>query len=237
MNKLAVFVEGQTEQIFMEKLLVEMAEAKSVRIEKRKATGGQTSKRRMRLLEASNIESTHKYYVVIYDCGTDSRVGSDIKERYEGLVASGYTAIIGIRDVYPQDRNDIPKIRAGLTYQLRTSPINVLFVLAVMEIEAWFLAEYTHFSRISSALTLELIKSRLDFDPRIDDMQQRPHPSEDLDAIYGLVGYAYNKSKTNVQRTVNELDYAMVYCELTRKFGDLNNLIEGIDRYFSANSQ
>jgi hypothetical protein len=52
MNKLAIFVEGQTEQLFVEKLILEVAGENNVRIEKRKVTGGTTCKRRMKLIEA-----------------------------------------------------------------------------------------------------------------------------------------------------------------------------------------
>jgi len=237
MNKLAIFVEGQTEQVFVERLLVEIAGAKNVRIEKRKATGGKKSGRRMRLVEASAPDPAERYFVLIVDCGEDERVKSDIAERYDQLVRSGYQAIIGIRDVYPQKREDIPKLRQGLRYRIRTVPIEVLFVLAVMETEAWFIAEHTHFERIGNELTLERIRAEIGFDPSTDDIQSRDHPAEDLHSIYGLIGLAYKKSKVHVQRTVNVLDYETIYLELGQKFEDLQRLVDHLDLFLSGHEK
>ena len=233
MNRLAIFVEGQTEQAFAEKLLVEIAGTNRVRIEKRKARGGRKSKRRMRLLEAAAIDSGEQYFVMIVDCGEDDRVKSDIRERYDGLVGAGYHAIIGIRDVYPHKRADIPTLRRGLQYRLKTAPIQVLFVLAVMEIEAWFIAEHTHFAQISEQLTMARIKASLGFDPSTDDTELREHPAQDLHDIYRLAGCAYNKTKTNVQRTVEVLDYARIYLDLGQKVSDLQALVDHIDDFLS----
>ena len=55
-----------------------------------------------------------------------------------------------------------------------------------MEIEAWFLAEHTHFAKISPTITRDAIFSALRFDPEKDDLQARPTPADacrDLDNI------------------------------------------------------
>ena len=234
MNKLAIFVESQTEQVFAEKLLVEIAGSKNVRIEKRKATGGKRTKRRMRLVEACSVDSGEEFFVLINDCGQDERVSSDIVNCYDQLVKSGYQTIIGIRDVYPLKREDIPKLRQGLRYRVKTVPIEVLFVLAVMEIEAWFIAEHTHFPRIGDELSTERIHAEIGFDPSTDDVQLRDHPAADLHDVYRLVGCAYSKSKTHVQRTVDLLDYARLYLELGEKFDDLQRLVNHVDLFLSG---
>lgn len=84
MNKLAIFVEGQTEQAFVRKLLEEIAGTKNLLIEERAARGGRKDKRRMRRLDAIDADSGKKYFVMIVDCGSDERVKSDIVERYDG---------------------------------------------------------------------------------------------------------------------------------------------------------
>ena len=233
MTKLAIFVEGQTEQLFVERLLLEIAGKRRVRIEKHEARGGKKGKRRIRLIEASAPDSGQKFFVMIVDCGQDERVKSDIVERYDGLEKNGYQAIIGIRDVYPENRDDIPKLRRGLAYRVRTDPIQVLFVLAVMEIEAWFIAEHTHFARVSDELTPERIQAGVGFDPSTDDIELRDHPAADLHHIYQLVGLAYRKSKQHAERTVDILDYARVYLELGQQIGDLKALIESVDRFLT----
>lgn len=74
------------------------------------------------------------------------------------MAAKGYGGIIGIRDVYPAVlRADIQKLREGLKYRVKTNPIEVLFVLAVMEVEAWFLSEHSHFGRLDASGILDPI--------------------------------------------------------------------------------
>lgn len=233
MNKLAIFVEGQTEQIFAERLLREIAGDKRILIEKRSSRGGHRGKRRMTLLEAAAKDSARRFFVLIVDCGGDEHVKSDIMDRYTGLVQAGFQAIIGIRDVYPRSREDIPKLRQGLRYQMPTLPIHVVFVLAVMEIEAWFLAEHTHFVRLSPTLTTDCIRKNMGFDPDTDDMRLRDHPADDLHAIYQLAGCGYDKSKKTVQRTVGLIDYERVYIELAPKEPDLSVLTAQIDRFLT----
>src|SRR5437588_12058313 len=102
MKKLAVFVEGRTEQLFVEKLLEEAAGKKQICIEKRQAFGGQNSKRSLKTLQATVFNPNHRYFAQIVDCGTDNRVKSDVVDHYDGLVAAGFQTILAIRDVFPE---------------------------------------------------------------------------------------------------------------------------------------
>ena len=54
MNRLAVFVEGYTEAVFVEKLIEEIAGQNKVLIEHRKIRGGRTTPRRMWALIVRN---------------------------------------------------------------------------------------------------------------------------------------------------------------------------------------
>jgi len=234
MKKFAVFVEGQTEQFFIEHLLDQVAGRKSIAIEKRQAYGGQTTKRKLKLIQAAATNSDYKYYVQIVDCGSDNRVKSDVVENYEGLVRQGFEAIIAVRDVYPEFTHaEIPKLRNGLRYGVKTKPVEVTFILGVMEIETWFIGEATHFERMDASLTVPHIRTELGFDPSADDIQLRAHPAKDLHAIYCLAGLAYNKSRNNIQRTVNVLDYDRIYMELGSRIPDLGLLNEAIDQFLA----
>jgi hypothetical protein len=237
MNRIAIFVEGQTEQIFIQKLFENIAGQKNVRIEKRQLRGGRQKQRKMTLLEATADNSGEKYHVLIVDCGNDESVKSDIRDRYDEMASKGYKFIIGIRDVYPNhSREDIPKLRKGLHYKIKMNPITVVFVLGIMEVEAWFIAEHTHFSKLNSNLTIDQINTCLGYDPSIAEMQSRDHPANDLDKIYKLAGYDYNKRKTTVQRTVDILDYESLYIDrrLSQRAPDLHILISQIDQFLSV---
>ncbi len=235
MKKLAVFVEGQTEQLFVEKLLEEAAGRNQIYIEKRQAFGGQSTKRKFKILHASVQNSNQKYFAQIVDCGADNRVKSDVVDRYDGLAAQGFDTIIAIRDVYPDVAyKDISTLRTGLRYKVKTRPLEVVFVLGVMELETWFISEHTHFQKIHPSLSPELIKTNLGFDPRTDDIQLRPHPADDLDKIYRLAGFPYTKNRNVVQRTVNVLDYERLYLELPARLPDLQALVKAIDQFLSV---
>ena len=234
MKKMAVFVEGQTEQIFVEKLLEEVAGKKHLTIEKREAIGGSGQKRTMKLIQVTASTSEQKFFASIVDSGSDNRVKSDIVERYEQLTAAGFRFIVGIRDVFPEfSHAEVPRFRTGLLYRVKTSPVQVVFVLGVMEVETWFITEYSHFPRIHPGLTLGLIRNSLGFDPSIDDVQLREHPSEDLDAAYRLVGERYSKNRSSVQRTVGILDYERVYVELPDRIPDFQSLLQTIDNFLN----
>ena len=234
MKRLAVFVEGQTEQLFAESLIREIAGQANIRFELRSIRGGAKARRQTRLLQSIPDDAGEEYYVLIVDCGGDETVVSRIREEYDNLVAQGYEAIIGIRDVYPLLREDIPILARRIPLNVKTKPIRVVFVLAVMEVEAWFLAESTHFERIDPALTVALISASLGFDPSAEDMEQRPSPAGDLHEAYQLVGLAYSKRRANVQRTVGVLDYARLYLEMPTRYPSLETLVSALDRFLSA---
>lgn len=226
MNKLAVFVEGYTEVKFMMKLVEEIAGQGRVLIEHREIRGGGKDsgiRRTMARITAAGPHTDQRHFILIMDCGGDQQVKTRIIEEHENLTKAGYARIIGLRDVRPTfSYAEIPRLERGLRQYIKTSLIPVDFVLAVMEIEAWFLAETTHFTRIDPAITVAAIKSTLGFDPENDDLQQRPNPAEDLHHCYAIAGKSYRKARA--EDTVNALDFAEIYCNLIEKLHNLKIL-------------
>ncbi len=232
MNKLAVFVEGYTEVAFVEKLLCEVAGENNILIETRRMTGGKNARRRSALIRAAKPSTGQKYFVLIVDCGGDRQVKARIREEHENLTRGDYTKVIGLRDVRPEFAYaDIPRLEASLPRYIKTSLIPVEFVLAVMEIEAWFLAETTHFLKIDPAITVPRIIATLGFDPDNDDMGLRHAPADDLNSCYGIAGKTYQKRHANA--TVDVLDYALIYCQTAKKFPHLDRLIGSIGLFLS----
>jgi len=230
MHRLAIFVEGYTELIFIEKLLEEIAGGKNIIIEKRVIRGGSAVPRTLRLISAIKEDTGQKFYIQIFDCGGDEQVKTRILEEHEGLTNKGYIKLIGIRDVRPQfTQNDIPRLEKGLRYQIKTKFAPVSFILSVLEIEAWFLSEHTHFPKIDPSITASSIKAQLGFDPVNDDMSQRLSPSTDIHDCYQIGGKSYKKRKTT--RTVKNLDYAHVYLGLRPKIPYLDRLLTDIDDF------
>ena len=232
MNKLAIFVEGYTEIVFVEKLIEEIAGKNKVLIEHRKIRGGSKTRRTMRVIKAAKPHTGQTYYVLLVDCGGDDLVKSRIQEEHANLTRNGYSKLIGIRDVRPKfSHGDISKLEAGLLKYIKTSLIPVTFILAILEIEAWFLTEATHYPRIEPSITVSAIKTNLGFDPENDDMEQRLYPADDLNACYAIGGKTYVKHDAKI--TVDALDYALIYTELRGKIGYLSHLISAIDAFLT----
>lgn len=229
MRKLAIFVEGYTEVLFLTKIIEEAAGRANVIVEQRAIRGGSSVARSNSILKAARKATDEKYYVLIVDCGGDQLVKSRIIEEHERLTKNGYSKVIGVRDVRPDfTRADIPRLSRGLKKYIKTSLIPVEFFLAVMEIEAWFLSETSHFSEIHMDLSPELIHVKLGFHPTHDDMSLRDNPTKDIHESYCLVGESYQKGAV---KTVDAIDAAAIYMEVKEKFPFLRSLIESIDSF------
>lgn len=232
MRRLAIFAEGNTEILFIRKLIEEIAGEHQVIFEEIRIAGGTTCARRLIPLSGAKAQTNEKFYVLLLDCGGDHQVKSRILEEHERLTNKGYSMLIGSFDVRPRfTYADIPRLESHLSYRVKTKLAPVIFVLQIMEIESWFLSESTHFARIDPSITVDAIKSQLGFDPENDDMQRRPYPSQDLDACYRIAGKAYLKKKA--QRTTDALDYTIVYTAIRAKISYLNKLISALDSFLS----
>lgn len=231
MNKIAFFVEGYTELAFLETMIEEIAGAKKVIIESKRISGGTKVKRTIKTIRAAQPVTGQEYYVLIMDCGGDHQVKTRIIEEHLNLTKSGYSKIVGMRDVRPTfSYGDIPRLERELPKYIKTSLIPVEFVLAVMEIEAWFLAETNHYQNIDPSITLHAIKSSLGFDPQNDDMSQRAAPADDLNNCYMLAAKQYQKDNSI---TIAALDYLNIYTGLVNKFDHVRKLVASIDSFLA----
>jgi hypothetical protein len=106
-------------------------------------------------------------------------------------------------------------------------------VLGVMEIEAWFIAEHTHFERMHASLTTATVSAHLGYDPAIHDVQVVPEPAAELRNVYSTVGLGYAKKRNQIERTVNRLDYALLYLSIRTRVPDFDVLANCIDRFLS----
>ncbi len=232
MNRLAFFVEGYTEIVFVEKLVEEIAGKQNVIIEKRVIRGGSNAPRTVKVIKAAKSSTGQQYYVLLFDCGGDDQVKTRILDEHDNLTKKNYIRIIGIRDVRPRySYAEIPKLEAYLPKYIKTSWAPVTFILSIMEMEAWFLAETTHYQKIDPSITVAKIKTRLGFDPENDNMEKRLNPTDDLKACYAIGKKLYEKSKAKT--TVDALDFALIYMALRSKINYLDELISAIDEFLS----
>lgn len=239
MKRIAVFVEGQTEQLFVAKLFREIAGRSNLQVETRKAAGPRDS-RRFQSLYTDPEHPEVQYYVLVVDSSNDGNVVSDMLAQYESLAAKGYSRIVGLRDVYPapgpSPEAKLEGTLRGLVARLVPTPgISVEVLLAVMEIEAWFIAEYTHFGKVDPTLTCERIRKHVGFDPSRDNVENIRHPSAKLHQIYQLVGKRYTKRKASARSTVNKLDGALLYIDVPKRAPRLLRLLKHIDAFLERN--
>lgn len=233
MKRVAFFVEGLSEQLFLEKLLLEIFSRNKIVVDCRKISGGSRIPVTITQISTPTLTVDREYYVLIYDCGGDANVGSYIRDQRESLKNHGYIKIVGIRDVYPQfTRSEIPRLLRSIHHGIPQKDIPVKFILSIMEIESWFLAEETHYPKINSSLTLSLIQSNKGFNPDSYDTQLFDMPAIKLNEVYQLVGMRYLKENSNISRTINAMDFANIYFEVQKRITSLKELINEINLMF-----
>ncbi|WP_039784736.1 hypothetical protein [Herbaspirillum huttiense] len=129
-KKIAVFVEGQTEQIFLIELLKALAGRKNITFERMEQHRGE-------LVSTEVILSggLDDFYFLIVSCNSDSQVNSQIKRRHKALTDSGYAHIVGLRDIYPSPLSELPLFEEHKLAGIPREGAPVDIVLAVLETE------------------------------------------------------------------------------------------------------
>lgn len=241
MKKIAFFVEGQTEQFFLNKLLIEIAGIRNILLILSKFKGRSQPPTQDIYPKSISHPVNPSHTALIYNCGNDEGVKTRILEEYQDLINDGFNEIIGIRDLYPLHLVDLTELETRLKNGKSSRgepplPAKASIIIAVHEVEAWFLAECNHFTCIDSNLTEALVASNssvLGFNPYVDDMTLRYKPSEDLKKIYQLVNKTYMKKKIHIERTVECLDYGNIYINLSPKVAKLGDLISKINNFLT----
>lgn len=232
MKKLALFVEGQTEQLFAQRLIETIAGKHHVHIETVKAQGGSAVRRPRRFLPLNAYKpSGARYYVLICDSSGDHSVVTDLCEQHKTLSEQGYQLALGLRDVFPASIAEAPRMAAAMQKVLPTKGLTARILLSIAEVEAWFVAEETHYLRIHANLTEDKVAAVLGDAPEAIDVEQLPQPSETLKRIYQAVGMTYAKDRRRVERTVDALDCARMYSLVAPRVPALSRLCQEIDLF------
>lgn len=209
MIKIAFFVEGQTERIFVEKLLCEYLTYPKYTIEIVKFMGD----RSINIITKRNISPEIKYYFLIYDVGGGEKVVSTLLERAEKMINQGkYYRLFALRDLHPEERENKEKIINLVNNEFNEKSFrnHLRFILAIMEIEAWFLADYNLFYRINNILKPNYIKSKLNIDLIKDDPELYESPAVKVGKILSLVGMKYKKKKKQIYKICHNVDYTFL---------------------------
>lgn len=222
MRKVAIFTEGQTEQIFVRYLVGVALGWDKISIKCLRLCDGQMSLGGMDLYN----QNADVHFQII-DVGGDERVLSVIKDRERLLVKQGFKQVIGLRDMYSEayvkraDRkvaNDVIQAfieGAQQTVQQMNSPGKIALHFAIMEVEAWFLGMCKVFERIDAKLTAQYIAQELRFNlDKIDPQEGFLRPSDKVNQILHLVGRKYGKSRGDVEAICRGIEQSDVQAML-----------------------
>ncbi len=223
MIKIALFTEGQTELILARNLLFRVIDNSKLSFECIKLHGGREIPTRF-----SYAAPNPQVHFLVINAECDNKVLSAIREREEGLFQVGYEKIIGLRDMYSEiyDQKSPRTINESVSNEFientkkiidyMSKPDRIIFIFAIMEIEAWFLAMYNLFKKIDAILSVEYIEEKIGINfKNIDPQKEFYKPSNEVNKIFQLIGRNYRKSESDTEMLCSQLELS-----------DLNNATE-----------
>ncbi|MBC8384215.1 MAG: DUF4276 family protein [Candidatus Cloacimonetes bacterium] len=212
MNKIAIFVEGQTERIFVIEFLKELlgGEHKFSRIEEKF-----TNQNRSELI-ATRIFPNAEFFILIFDASGDGNVLPALFDRSENMIKNqDFKCLIAMQDLYDRPRNKKSIIIRKFNEHKRVFDFSerLKFVLAIMEIEAWFLADYRLFEKLYPPANPNFLKEKLDIDLVEKNPELYKHPSEIINKIFQLFDRKYQKTETQAYKIISNLDFDFLYSD------------------------
>ncbi|WP_316230634.1 hypothetical protein [Bradyrhizobium sp. SZCCHNR1051] len=142
--------------------------------------------------------------------------------------------ILALRDVRPDfSLADVPRLKATFSRVVPNDPIAPQLILAALEIEAWFVADYSHFARIAPTLTPSYVRETLGIDLLTHLIEAIPEPAHLLNQIYMLAGVPYAKSASDAQRTIDALDFVVILNELPALAPNFAPLRDELSKFLS----
>jgi hypothetical protein len=212
MEKTAIFVEGQTELIFVREFLLKIFDYQNISLECFNLHSGNEHATEY---PYSTPNPTH--FFTILNVGSDDTVLSYILEQEAYFINKGFTKMIGLRDMFSKDyiaingriidesiNQEFINVAQNIVNNRAQKPENIKFCYAIMETEAWFLGMQNWLTQIDSRLTNDFIKAELGFDlDNTDPETTFFHPATVLGRIYALADKKYGKSVSDTNTIVN----------------------------------
>jgi hypothetical protein len=234
MKKIAIFVEGQTELIFVQELVRQIIGVANVVI-RTQSLSGKDGARKISFVYSPVENEAADFFFLICNSRQDMQVKSDILRQLPSLQSQSYSMIIGIRDAYHDGHPeyDIEKLKKSIAIGIPITGMPINIILAIQEVEAWFIAEENHYSKISPLLTIEKINQITNLDVTTDSTEILDHPFDVLTKIYDSVGTSYSKKKYEVENIVYNLDYENLYLNVRNRNTSFNELVSCLDTIVS----
>lgn len=220
--KIAVYVEGHTELIFVRELLYKwygydssLIGFRCFNLRDSTAPGHPTA------YSIGGRDSANYYEIV--NVGNDTGVLSKALRNAELYKNNGFERIVALRDMFSDNYHEA----AYSKYKSRVicQNINRQFIqgadkqickrgysdyiklcFAIMEIEAWFLGMGWYLEREDNRLTPDYIKANCNIDISEDPETTHYHPAHRLHDIYASTGGGYDKSHGEIERIMGKID-------------------------------
>jgi hypothetical protein len=219
--KIAIFVEGQTELVFVREMLLTLFEHTNIHLE----CYNLFTDTKHDNAEYPFPNQKADFCFEINNVGNDNRVLQAILKREQLMWNSGFDRIIGLRDMYSRNYKET-LAEKGLPNAIDTAinqafitgtnstiqkqakqPDKIYFHYSIMEIEAWILGMYFIFKKFDGLLTSAYIKEKLGFDLAEANVAEGFfRPAEVLDNILGLSAEKYEKSKSDINSIAAKMD-------------------------------
>ena len=214
MEKVVIFTEGQSEQIFARNILMKVIDISKLSFECLQLRA--ETLRPARFCFASPTATVH---FMIIDVGNDEKVTSAIKEREKNLLSAGYQRIIGLRDMYcaAYDNRARGEIKEEVSQDIAraalqeingmSKPECISIFFEIMEFEAWILGMYDLFRKVDARLSIDNIRYHTGIDLRsIDPQKQFYKPSEILKQILSIADIEYRKRGDDTEKLCAVMD-------------------------------
>ena len=226
-RKIAIFVEGDTELVFVRHFLNTWYnyDANLLGFECYKLQ----SNNKYTVPYSIGSRNSENFYEIII-VGNDNSVLSKMLTRAEELGNSGFSSIIGLRDMfcdkYHQASSHGREVSTFLNAKFISAAQKVIsqsqlsnkqdihLYFAIMEIEAWLLGMNRLPMVIDSSLTATSIIESLGIDLSQDPEMSIYHPAVVLNSIYNLNGKTYGKHTDDAEGVISQLlreDFEQLY--------------------------
>ena len=223
--KYAVYVEGQSELLFVADVLQKYSQYDPQRCGFLCINLSSDDFFRLSFPQQGS-EGSADYYQIV-NVNNDNRVISKLKNDIPGLIDNGYNVIIGLKDVfgttYEQLTNSEPIIDRAMIVSMHSAQTSALKApigcdcrlhFAIMEYEAWMLALIENFVKNCGKEVADLCQE-LKIDLATDFENTVYHPYSLVKSIYKACGSDYHKhsgESYSFLSTLSLADYEALRC-------------------------
>lgn len=222
-------VEGQTEQIFLTKFIEQLALIQKYTIQLNKFHNREI----IELGRRGHPEEESTHIIQIINVENDDKVLSYIEENLKKFVEKGFSAIFGLRDRYTGDKSKTPinplKVDVSTKSFEEQYKVKVEVTIAIEEVEAWFLAVPSFFSKYDPALTLEIVNEVCEINLATADVELIAHPAQLINKVLSSVGMEYKKKLNDSHKITHNIDYEQLYLEKSQFISSLKKTINHLD--------